>query len=316
MSRKKKVTAILTADLHIDFNAPKCRDEEEFFESMFYKLELIFGLGKHYKAPILVAGDLGNKAKWPNVLLADIIELHNRYKPKIIVTPGQHDLPEHRIGRWREGALGVLYEAGVIEVYTDPTKVIDDEWNQDPVSFTASPYGTDPCELRVGKTRKYLTVLIAHRMVRESKKKDFKDQWGNTAAQMMKEYDTYDLILTGDNHIPFYINHKSRLLVNPGSMMRRNVKQIKHRPRVYLWHGKRREITEEYLPIKKDVISEQHLTEKEDREMRMVDYTVNLKETRAAEVSFEDNMDVYLASRTVKKGVRNYISKAMEKTDG
>ncbi len=159
---KKKVTAILTADWHIDWSSPECRNEDEFLESMFYKLEVIFGLSKHYKAPILVAGDFGEKAKWVNKLLADIIELHNKYEPKIIVTPGQHDLPEHRLGRWREGALGVLYEAGVIEVYTDPTKVIDDEWNNDLISFTASPYGTEPCELRVGKTRKYFTVLLAH----------------------------------------------------------------------------------------------------------------------------------------------------------
>ena len=65
------------------------------------------------------------------------------------------------------------------------------------------------------------------------------------------------------------VKYKDRLLVNPGSITRQTADQAEHKPRVYLWFAETNSVTAEYLPIKTDVITKEHLEIKAERDMRM-----------------------------------------------
>ena len=126
----------------------------------------------------------------------------------------------------------------------------------------------------------------------------------------VKKFPQYDLILTGDNHKPFVVEHEGRILVNPGSMMRTTADQIDHKPRVYLWDGERVEPV--YLPIAKDVISREHIDIGKDRDHRIGAYVDRLNTRYEIGLDFKKNMvDHFKANRT-RKEIKERVWGAME----
>lgn len=301
-----KPTAILCADLHIRATQPICRTDD-YLATQKAKIDFLVGLSITYDCPIIVAGDFGHKAMWPNWLLTQLIEQLTPLPHRIIVCPGQHDLPQHRVDKWREGGLGVLDEAGMIEVVTQDNY---HDFSDNLVSCCA--YGEEPKRIKKFKSKsyQYKTVLVIHKMLID--KPLWPGQQATRALAFLKKWKCYDLIVVGDNHQPFVVEHEGRLLVNCGSMMRMNVDQINHKPKCYLWYAKTNTVEDVYFPIEQDVIDRQHIDEARGRDERIAAFTAKLKGSQEIHLSFEDNLKVFFDTNTVHKRVQQKVWEAIE----
>jgi DNA repair exonuclease SbcCD nuclease subunit len=298
----KTADANLTADLHIRGDIPVCRTDN-YLESQFKKLEFIFELCKQENAPLLVAGDIGNKSQWSNWLLEKTISLINKYNIDIICIPGQHDLPEHRLEYWQKSGCGVLHGGYSIFVIQEE-QIINDKFILFPF-----PYGKKITSPKYDKD--IPKIAITHQMVIENKKL-WPDQIAPEGNALLKKHPEYSLILSGDNHFPFIAECHGRLLVNPGSMMRMTAAQIEHTPRVYKWFADTNTVKAVYLPIEKGVITRLHIEDKEIRDKRMDAFVSRMTDDFEIGLSFSQNMEEYFRANRTKQSIKDKTWAAME----
>ena len=88
--------------------------------------------------------------------------------------------------------------------------------------------------------------------------------------------------------------------------------QKNHKPRVYLWFAKTNETKAVFLPIKKGVISREHIDRTEERDERLLTFIRRLSRQGEIGLSFRDNMVKFLQREKPHKRTKQYILEAME----
>ena len=295
------VDAILAADNHLRSDIPRNRIDD-FTGAMKKKFEFILALGTEYHCPILISGDLGHRSTWPWPLYSWFVKTIKKYDADIICIPGQHDEPNHKLDKLDESPMGV-------SDMTDVTTVLTGNYVP---GKKMNVYGF-PWEFKITKPYSHAVPNIAmtHQMVIEDKP-EWKGQEGAMAKALLKNND-FDLILSGDNHKPFVAKYRNKILVNPGSMMRSNIDQADHKPRVYLYDAKKNDVKPVYLPIEKDVFKEAG-ENSEDRKKRFEAFIENIKEDKSNTISFEDNAKSHFKNNRTRKNIEERVWEIIEKS--
>lgn len=136
-----------------------------------------------------------------------------------------------------------------------------------------------------------------------------KDPKGNT---ILKKFIEFSIVHSGDNHNPFTAEYKNRVLVNPGSIMRSTAAQIHHKPRVYLWCASTNKVEPIYLPIKKGVVSRDHIEQQEEQDERRNAYVARMKTDYEISFSYEGNLEKHIKENDVEKEVEERIWEMIE----
>ncbi|NCC55660.1 MAG: hypothetical protein EOM11_09315 [Erysipelotrichia bacterium] len=295
-----KPTAILTADWHLRDTQPICRTDN-FWEAQWVKVYYILEMQKEYKCPVIHAGDLFHTWKTSPYLLSASISFFNQFSefrngPAFITVYGNHDLPQHNMELAERSGMHTLSTAHNITILQNG------HWGETKPNDSIS-------ELLGGN--EFENIAVWHKFVYTGNQ-----PWPGctdpTAEQILRKFPKYRLIVTGDNHTPFVVKYKNRLLVNPGAITRQTADQAEHEPRVYLWFAETNSVTIEYLPIKLDVITREHLEVKAERDIRMEAFISRLKEDWNVSLSFEDNLQEFLSTNKLRKSVVALIHKAMD----
>lgn len=306
---------IATADVHLRADAPAARRPAQYLTAMWTKFNQILDLGRHHGVPIICAGDLGQHPYWPNWLLAETIRTFKPHAVTFCLTPGQHDLPSHRLSEWPRAAVGVLAAAGGNFLLFHSS---EETWKIGGCQFRFFPYGEDISNTTFNASRcEAPTVAVAHRMVIKNRPL-WPGQMAPRGHELLRKYPEFDVIVTGDNHQSFTERVDGRWLINPGSMMRGRSDQKDHRPCVYLVSRSSGGIVAEpvYLATEADVwVGGEDGAAAPGSEMdgRMEAFVTRALSHHAAGVSFLDNMKVFLSSnKQISAAVRRKIATAIE----
>ena len=306
-----KPIALLAADLHIRASAPESRIDD-YFNTQFHKFDFICSLASKYHIPIIEAGDLGDKSHWTNILLRRFIEIVYKYDVDILVVPGQHDLPHHRLDMIHESGIGVLHEDCTINVITGYKGYVWPDSLNPSFYISSFPWGSSIENI---ERKEGLSIAVAHQLVIENNL-EWPGQVANKATDLLKKNFNYDLILTGDNHNPFICEYEGRLLVNPGSMCRMKSNQKDHKPRVYLWYDNNT-VQPIYLPIENNVINIS--SNKEEVEILNEKIQILIDKINAdsdISLSFEDNLNNVLINRDIPSRISSIINNFIEDIKG
>lgn len=240
---------ICAADIHFRWTKPPSRigTFEEFIETQFSKFEFMLNYcAENEGAVIIIAGDLFHQSTGcPSWMLSRLITLIKKYvrhddEHEILAIPGQHDLPYHQLNLLNTSNMGVLLSAGVI-------------YSECP---TSSAYAMFPWGVEMHESKS--NFAVTHRMVIESEKHQLyphqTDAKGTiTAKELLSQFSCYNLIVSGDNHRPFAVEHGGRWLVNPGSMTRQRLGE-NHMPGFYVYNRGNVERIE--FPCEKNVLAD------------------------------------------------------------
>lgn len=301
-----KADLILAADLHLREDTPQCRTDN-YLKAQRKKLQAIENLREENNCSIIVAGDLFNR--WNPSLWFMSWVLANL--PKNISTVlGQHDLKNHNPDTFSKTACSLLESAGRVLILDKGRSL----HTSDPRAFYSYMrgywYGEKPENPRrtTGTGKK---IAVAHIMTWQ-KKRPFPGCKEDNARKLLKRLSAYDLIVTGDNHIPFVEKYQGRLLVNPGSMMRMKSDQIDHKPRVYLYYAKTNSVEPFYLPISQGVVSREHIDKKEERDERISAFVESLEDSEEISLSFEKNLKKHMSKNQTSDKVKKIVWELVE----
>jgi hypothetical protein len=277
---------ISIADLHLSDSRPSCRTDN-YIETEFNKLDFLCRCAKEDDGILTVSGDFFDVPKPSLSLVRKTIKKLNEYKIKIYATCGQHDLPNHSIKDVKHSGLGVLAASGVIELILDPEEPIK---LKDDIFLYGCPFGLKPIQPNMDN----FNVLLWHEMIiNRTLWSGQKALSSNVALRKFK----YDIIISGDNHSYFIEEYKSRILINPGSVVRKTIKQIKHRPIAFWTNFSDYETIS--IPIEKDVFDLSLLDKEGSKEFD--DSFVTLLDSKAEiELSFKENLNNYLVANNIK----------------
>jgi len=293
------VDAIFCADTHLRSDTPRSRTDD-FYKTLQTKFEFILQKGKELQCPILIAGDLGHRSSWPWSLYSWFIRIINYYDADIICIPGQHDLPNHRIDKMVDAPIGVADMSDFI-IALNEEKITRKEF-----VVHGFPFGVKVSGKLIPDT---VNIALTHQMVIEDKP-EWEGQAGTKAITLLRR-NNFDVILSGDNHKPFVVKYKNKLLVNPGSMMRSNADQANHKPRIYLYNAEENDVTPLFLPIEKDVLKEAP-KDSENRKKRYEAFVENLQEDKGTTVKFEDNVERYFSTNRTRKNIKERVWEIIE----
>ena len=298
---KVKPDLVLIGDLHIGDLHPECRSDN-YREALARKLTWI--QEQWPDVPKVTAGDVFDHWKQSPEMITFAI----RYLPRPIVSVrGQHDLPNHSMELADKSAYETLLEAGTIAG--------EPEFMSLPGTYQMAGFnwGEVMPPSPIVPTLVARCIAVIHVTVWEVPL--VPGQAPGQATQYLKAHTGWDLILTGDNHQTFVVRDGSRLLVNPGSLMRMRADQMDHRPSVFLYYANDNRVEQVFVPIADGVISREHIEVQKQHEQRVSSFIARLERgDMEVGMSFIDNMTEYLRvnSATIEPGVRDFVLKCME----
>lgn len=204
---------IATADIHITKQRPEKR-KDNYLKTVLNKLEQIIQITKEqtHTNLLVVAGDFFDSPTVPYDVTRQVIKLIKKHNIEILTVPGQHDLRYHQTGL-NNTPLGILTETGLVST-TNRTEFDMSlaGWNEEP--------------------KKEAEILLIHKMVTEEFGL-FPGHDYTNAKQILKDYPWARLIISGDNHRPHLVEHKNRIQLNCGSVVRKRKDQIDYEPAVW-----------------------------------------------------------------------------------
>jgi len=285
-------------DLHIRATPTKWRTLE-YYESLFGKLKWIFDFAVEQKCHIILQpGDFLDGPEVPNHTLKRLIQLILDYTGNVYVVAGQHDL---RYRQLTNTSLAVLNEANVIEILTD--KPIEYEETKLVHIYGASWDAKIPDPI----DRNACNILVLHKMIVKDEPL-FPEQTDYIKANdFTKQFNDYNLIISGDNHNSFSNITKSNSLINCGSLMRMTTAQYEHKPCVWLFDTITGEITQRYIPIKPVIeVFKPEVEELKKHNEKMNAFIKTLTSSNLdVQLSFEDNLKLLFDTTKITNEVRD-----------
>lgn len=279
-------SAILTGDWHLRQSKPECR-LDDFEEAQWKKVKFVCDLQEQHNCPVLHSGDLFDHWKpSPNLIAKTIKNLPRNFH----TVYGNHDLPYH--------SMKLADESGIYAVATGKGLEV--------LSFG---YWNDTPSIDSGMTINTKKVFVWHKYVHQIKHLHIE---GESAHKLLRQYPQFDLMLTGDNHIPFVEEHENRLLVNPGCLTRQNADQIDFKPRVYLWYAKQNKVVPIFIPIEQGVISREHLEKQTQRDTRIDAFVESLQGDWGVGINFEENLKAFEREHKVSQNIMEIVYKSID----
>lgn len=212
--QKEKAIAIFCSDIHLCLTPPVYRSKEpDWFAAMQRPLDELKDIQqRNGNCPIFCAGDIFDRWNSP----PELINWAMRHLPFMYAIPGQHDLPDHDISQIQRSAYQTLMSA----------EVIAHDFNNLPgcLMVTGFSYGSNITPSLIKKDDHYFRIAIIHQYnwipgcsYFEVRGKEIPGLVTNNRH----EFKGYDIVVSGDNHIPFIAKKGNTTFVNCGAMMQR-----------------------------------------------------------------------------------------------
>jgi len=284
---------ICTGDFHIRTNRPKYRIDN-YKESLFDKLEWILG----HIGMILQPGDFFDSPMSPYSLVLEVMRLCDSSFDRetgspIITIFGQHDLRYH--ASKDNTPLAILQQSRYVNFP-----------NQFPDIFNFNIYGCSWGE-EIPKIvdKETLNILLIHKMIVNEKL--WADQEGHTWANHLLTKTGFDLIVSGDNHTSFVVEHNGKLLVNCGSLMRSTTAQKNHKPIIVIYDTNTRRHEIKYIPIKPIEEVMVFNEKEEERNEELESFVKGLSEEREIGLDFMTDLFEFMKTNKIDNSISNFI---------
>jgi len=288
---------IITADWHLRDDRPRCRIDEDWYETQFQVLNFIFNKAEKKKAEIFVIGDIFHRPTVSNCLVNQLFRFIGEGEVIVNILAGNHDLPYHSIKNIEKSSYGNLIFSNSRYIY---------ELNQ---SVRAKDFNNDWAY--VDGTNKQIRCL--HEYVVKSKKEALPGIQDYTVAKdLLKQYPETKWFFTGDNHHHFMYQESGKCLINPGCIIRQTADLKDYKPVIYYVDTKRDDIEVIEIPDQYELVEDSYLQKEEERNERIEAFVESLQADGSLNLSFVDNLRENLKTNKVDSGVQRVIENLIE----
>lgn len=188
---------VCTSDWHLSGTRPLMRTDSDWIETQKKHLAKVRDYAKAHDAAVIVAGDVFDIPTVPPAVLTMVLDFLMSM-PNTVFIAGNHDLPYHTVTKMEQCSFGAVRKV------SPPF----------PKDVIAADFG---CLTNQTDGR----VVVAHAF----SVKDIKDappmREALTAVDWYSRYPEAELIVIGDNHMPWSVRTDGPLIVNCGCLIQR-----------------------------------------------------------------------------------------------
>lgn len=301
-------------DLHARDSRPRNRTDafvETFKQKLMWCLNFGSSRGCDYVA---LPGDVFNGVHVSDRMKSFLV-MNLRHSDSLAVA-GQHDM-RHRSRDLSNTPLGLLAATESISLLTNRP---DEEWCDIYSEIQRRNYVINGAGFGEGlppAIKGIFNILITHRMI-VKRKKIWPGQEEFVTAKELLETSGYDLIISGDNHKAFVVQHGGRTLINCGSLMREKANQYKHQPIAVVYDTETRECEVKRIPIKppEEVFDTERIKEVKAANGLLEEFTAALIEDgQDVGLNFKKNLRAFMTANSIDQYVRRMVWKAVEEKE-
>lgn len=204
----RKPLLIACGDLHLCENAPVMRSAEpDWFEAQARQLRWLKELGRTYDCPIVIAGDVFDKAVGSSRLMNFAID----ESPQAYAIAGNHDLPYHNRDKLSLSSYGNLMRAGTLINIDGVVKLVCGDKT---VALHGFPFGAPfaPCTKQAD-----IDIAVVHHLIWKGNSQYARIAPDSHISRIKGQLPGYDFYIFGDNHETILEGN----LVNCGTFYRR-----------------------------------------------------------------------------------------------
>ena len=313
------VIGILLSDVHLCDNPPIARSSEpDWKKAMLRPLDEVRSLKDKYSVPIICGGDLFDH--WH--ISPEFVNWSIKHLPTMYSIAGQHDLKHHSLPEIRKTSYWTLVEAGIVNHipritgvpdFTGTVTLQNNFESFAPIEIGelqlfGFSWGTElqPCKWPAKTFGSRLAVV--HKYVWVEGKGHKKATQDSRLKKVMKDLDGFDNILFGDNHQTIHAGKA----FNPGSLMRRRIDQINHKPCVGLLHNDNT-IVKHYLDCTQDkFLQPEEVIEKAEGQTELHNLMVDLTASTDNSIDFAQAVKFWIEKNKPGSRVRKILLSALE----
>lgn len=261
---------LVSSDWHFRDDRPRCR-KDTWSITQERKLQFVVNTINEHKCAMFVPGDILDSGTVSPTLENMMIRVLREAKYPIYTIAGNHDAPYHNIKHLYRSSYMVLAQAGVI-------RHADAEFVYENMQVMPVQYG-DMIPEGDG-------ILMCHRLVFPHVPPPYLS--AVSADDMFEQYN-YNIILSGDNHTPFFKQRGDRVLINGGGLMRQDADKKNINPLLFLYTDGA--VLKIPVPIEIDVVGEEHLINQRHRDIRISTLVERVKLSKNIGLNFKNNID-------------------------
>lgn len=291
------------SDLHITKEKPRNRTEINYWEEAVKpKLDFIFNYFKEHECDfILCGGDLLDKPVVSNAIISYLVP----YWGDILTTLGQHCLMNRNLND--ECSISLLNQIEVVDILSSRSK--KSFVNIDDVIYVyGCGYEEEIPEIKYPGA---FNILLLHQLV--SKTDEWNKKVSYTGTKQLFKKTKFDIIVTGDNHSSFADNQKDRWILNSGSMMRKNIDQLNHKPCFFILNTDTVQVEQVFIPCRSSEEAfkiEKYTEEKEiSLDLKAFEEELSRKDYKP---EFNFLNDLYTRIDDVDEDVKNITEEAIQ----
>lgn len=293
---------ILAADIHVRETIPSCRTDT-FLKEMQHKLSWLKELSDNWLGvPTLGAGDIFDSWKCKDWWLANLA--HKTLPEQFICIAGQHELPRHSLKLPERSPLNILHDMGRIHLLSPGESLIMKMDSGLVAGIVGKNWGDErPPTAPDGVDR---AILLNHELVWKKIPFPGAPPTGN-ARRVLSCYPDFDLIVCGDNHVPFTMEKDGRLLVNCGPMLRTAINQRELKPCVWLYYSKTNKAVPFYFPIQDSFHEYETVEDNQYERIAALVKRLNSGSIEELNLTFSNNLRMFLATEKTPRRVEEIL---------
>jgi predicted MPP superfamily phosphohydrolase len=281
---------LVTADLHLRGNKPRCRLDEDWYLTQAHMLVSIMSTAKRYKVEaIAIAGDIFHTSRVEQAYESLFIQTMSDEDIPVFIMPGQHDLPGHSFSRIYDSSFGVIWTHA--EQNTGGVGILPMQALMDWEEFQGNPRHIHESN-RVGTEH----ILCVHRTILPDGM-TIPSNKVQTPQQALDEVDPkYKVILSGDVHQKHVFiagsrsEHKGRMVIVPGCAIRQKTEEQNIDPSVVILDTETKEYEFVSLHDELSMITDEYITKKKQQEAQIGAFMEAVSNATTISLSYEDNV--------------------------
>lgn len=279
---------IVSADWHLRDDRPLCRKDVNWLGQQEDDLTFIVNEANKRDAELIIAGDVYDVPRVSPSVSNMLVRVLSRATVPIHIIAGNHSLQYHNQENLMNssiGALSLLENLG-IRYY----ECVD---NSEDGIFEHAVQISDE-------------ITIIHTLTFPNKDSVPFGAKAQAPEDLFKKYPTKYLI-TGDYHRNFLASENDRLLINPGCINIQTADMLDYQPVIYYLDTDTGFVDVISIPINREVLTDNHLTEKKERDNRITSFIETVKKHGMISLSFEDNLRKAITLNNVDSNVVSII---------
>lgn len=293
-------TILFFTDIHLRNNTPQSRNDD-FPQSILNKIEYIINYANTIEKAILISGgDIFDTHIINPSLLIKLIQILNKSKHPIYTVIGNHDIQGYSKATINNASIGILLETNIINLLEELT--IDNVYIKGLHAYSDNNFK--------GAKTGLINILVAHKPITNYIfPKTIK-------ISELEESCDFDLILSGDVHMPHIIKRK-HIYINPGALARITTAD-RYRTPMFVEIKIGQNITHKFIPVphNKLVFDIKITTTKNVIEHFVNEYYNKIQDIKKNKISLEEQIDTYIKTLNIDKNIeliiKDYFKKAKE----